>query len=122
MYCEILVVAALVGADGDGVGILLDRGAHDVGDAAVVAQMHHFGAVRLQQAPDHVDRGIVAVEQGGGGNEAQRRLAAPSCSAAAPRRSRGPAFMGSLRAGRMTTGEYDPILSGAFKFAIFTIR
>ena len=71
---EILVMPALVGAYGDGVRILLDSGAHDVGDATVVAEMDHFRAVRLQEAPDHVDGGIVAVEQGGGGNEAQRRL------------------------------------------------
>jgi hypothetical protein len=33
---EIFVVAALVAADGDGVGVFGDGGAHDVGDAAVV--------------------------------------------------------------------------------------
>ena len=48
------------------VRILLDRGADDVGDAAVVAEVHDLGAVRLQQAADHVDRGVVAVEQRGG--------------------------------------------------------
>ena len=72
---EIFVVAALVGADGDGVGVLVDGGAHDVGDAAVVPEMDHFRAARLQQAPDHVDGGVVAVEQRGGGHETQRRRA-----------------------------------------------
>jgi hypothetical protein len=56
-------VPALVGADRNGIGILVDRGAHDVGDAAVVAKMDHFRAARLQQPPDHVDRGVVAVEE-----------------------------------------------------------
>src|SRR4029077_16864729 len=49
---EVLVVAALVGADGNGVGVLVDRGAHDVGHAAVVPEVHHFRATCLQQAPD----------------------------------------------------------------------
>ncbi len=71
---EVLVVAALVGAHRDGIGVLLDRGTHDIGDATVMAQMDHLRPVRLEQAPDHVDRGIMAVEQGGGRDEAQRRL------------------------------------------------
>ena len=70
---EVLDVAALVGTAGDAVGIFLHRGAHDVGDAAVVAEMHDLGAVRLQQPADDVDRGVVAVEQRGGADEAQRR-------------------------------------------------
>jgi hypothetical protein len=65
-------VSALVAADGDRIGILGNGGAHDVGDAAVVAEMHDFGAAGLQQAADHVDGGVVTVEQGGGGNETQR--------------------------------------------------
>ena len=68
---EILVVAALVGAHRDRVGVLVDGGAHDVGDAAIVPEVHHLGAARLQQAPDHVDGGIVAVEQRGRGHEPQ---------------------------------------------------
>ncbi len=35
--------------------------------------MHDLGAVRLQQAADHVDRRIVAVEQRSGAHEAQRQ-------------------------------------------------
>ena len=125
---EVLVVAALVGADGDGVGVLVDGGAHDVGDAAVVAEVHHLGAARLQQAPDHVDGGVVTVEQRGGGHEAQRpcqRLRAHACSAA-PRSS--PAFMCSLPADDVAarlpgahlyprvgylTHEYDRVLATA---------
>ena len=111
-------MAALVGADGDGVGVLLDGGAHDVGDAAVVAQVHHFRAVRLQQAPDHVDGGVVPVEQGGGGDEAQRRLGGKLLEGGAAsegRRSWGLSLgvrrpsEGSdlpLRTGKMATREY----------------
>ncbi len=70
---EILVVAALVGTDGDAVCVFLDRGAHDVGDAAVVTEVHDFRTVRLQQATDDVDRSVVTVEQRGGADETQRR-------------------------------------------------
>ena len=73
---EVFVVAALVAADRDGVGILGDGGAHDVGHAAVVAEVHHFRAARLQQAADHVDGGVVTVEQRGGGDESQRPVLA----------------------------------------------
>jgi len=41
---EVFVVAALVGGDGDGVGVFLDGGADDVVDAAVVAEVDDFGA------------------------------------------------------------------------------
>ncbi len=71
---EVLVVAALIGTHRNGVCVLLDRRPHNVRDAAVMAKVHDFGAVRLQQAADHVDRGVVAVEQRGGGNEAQGAL------------------------------------------------
>ncbi len=60
---EVLVMPALVGAYGDGVRILLDGGAHNIRDAPVVAEMDHFRAVRLEEAPDHVDGGIVPVEE-----------------------------------------------------------
>ena len=69
---EVFVVATLVAADGDRVGVFGNGGAHDVGDAAVVAEMHHLGAARLQQPADHVDGGVVAVEQRRGA----RRIAA----------------------------------------------
>src|SRR5262249_26803197 len=70
---EVFVVPALVGAHRDRVGVLVDRRAHDVGNATVVAEMDHFRAARLQQAADHVDGRIVAVEQRSGGHEAQWR-------------------------------------------------
>jgi len=60
---EELDVSTLVGADRDAVGILLQRRAHDVPDAAVVAEVYDLRALRLYQAAHHVDRGIVAVEE-----------------------------------------------------------
>ena len=75
---EVLVVTALIGADGDRVGVLLHGRLDDLGDAAVVAEVNHLGAVCLQQAADHVDRRIVTVEQRGGAHEAQRALR-PRC-------------------------------------------
>ena len=43
---------------------------------AVVAQVHHLDALRLDQPAHDVDRGVVAVEQAGGGDEAQRAASA----------------------------------------------
>jgi hypothetical protein len=60
---EVLVVSALIRADRDRIRVLLDRGPDDVRHAAVVAQVHHFGTMHLQQAADHVDRGVVPVEE-----------------------------------------------------------
>ncbi|MCW0416172.1 hypothetical protein NB689_001926 [Xanthomonas sacchari] len=68
---EVLHVAALVGRQRDRVGVLVQRRAHHVLDAAVVAEMDHLGALRLDQAAHDVDRRIVAVEQAGGGDETQ---------------------------------------------------
>ena len=73
---EVLVMATLIRGHGDGVRILLDGGAHDLGDAAVMTEMHHLCAVRLEQAPDHVDRCVVTVEQRRRRHETQRLLAA----------------------------------------------
>src|SRR5690606_6071665 len=41
-------------------------------DAAVVAEVDDFRTLGLDQAPHDVDRRVVAVEQAGGGDEAQR--------------------------------------------------
>ncbi len=71
---EVLVVAALVGADGDAVGVLLHGGAHDVRDAAVVAEVHDLRAVGLQQAANDVDRRVVPVEERRRAHEAERRF------------------------------------------------
>ena len=70
---EVLEMAALIGADRDPVGILLDRRAHDVRDAAVVAEVDDLGAGRLDQAAHHVDRRVVPVEERRRGHEAKRR-------------------------------------------------
>jgi hypothetical protein len=67
---EVLDVAALVGGDGDALHVLLQRRRDDLLDRAVVAEVDHLGAGRLQDAPHDVDRGVVAVEQRGGGDEA----------------------------------------------------
>ena len=71
---EVLDMAALVGADRDGVGVLLDRGRHHVVDRAVMAEMDDLGARRLEDAAHDVDRGVVAVEQRGRRDEAQAVL------------------------------------------------
>ncbi len=76
---EILVVAALVAADGDAVGVLLDRGPDDVRDAAVVAEVDDLRAVRLQDAADDVDRSVVSVEQRRRAHEAQRAARGGGC-------------------------------------------
>ncbi len=67
-------VAALVGTDCDAVGVFLDRRAHDIVHAAVMPEMDDLRSLRLDQAPHDVDRRVVAIEQGGGGNEAKRWL------------------------------------------------
>jgi hypothetical protein len=71
---EVFIVAALIGAHGDAVGVLVDGGAHDVRDGAVVAEVHDLGALGLQQAADHVDRRVVPIEQRGCRHETQRRV------------------------------------------------
>ena len=67
---EVLHVAALVGGHGDALHVLLERRRDDVFHGAVVAQVDHLGAARLQDAAHDVDGGVVAVEQGGGRDEA----------------------------------------------------
>jgi hypothetical protein len=73
---EVLVVPALIGAAGDRVRVLLDRGAHDVGHASVVAEVYDLGTVRLEQAADHVDGGVVTIEKRCRAYKAQRLLLA----------------------------------------------
>ena len=67
---EVLDVAALVGADGDAVGVLLDGGRDDLVDRAVVPEVDHLRALALQDAPHDVDRRVVPVEQARRGDEA----------------------------------------------------
>ena len=70
---EVFDVPALVTGQRDAVGVFLQRGAHDILDAAVVAQVDHFRTLALDQPPHDVDGGVVPVEQAGRGHEAQRR-------------------------------------------------
>ena len=42
----------------------------DFGDRAIVTEVNDFGARRLQDAAHDIDRGIVPIEQAGGGDEA----------------------------------------------------
>ncbi len=67
---EVLQVAALVGADRDTLRVLLQGGLDDLAHAAVVPQVDHLAALRLQDAPHDRDSGVVPVEQAGGGDEA----------------------------------------------------
>ncbi len=73
---EELDVAALVGRDRDAVRVFLQRAVDDLVDRAVVAEVDHLAARRLQDAPHDVDRRVVAVEQARRGDEADlvRRL------------------------------------------------
>jgi hypothetical protein len=69
---EVLDVPALVGADRDPLHVLLDRRVDDLLDAAVVPEVDDLGALALHDPPHDVDRGVVAVEQGGGRDDAHR--------------------------------------------------
>ncbi len=60
---EELDVPALVRRDRDAVRVLLDRAVDDLLDRAVVPEMDHLAARRLQDPPHDVDRRVVAVEQ-----------------------------------------------------------
>ena len=53
---------------------LLDSGADHVFDRAIVSEMDHFGALTLNQPAHDVDRGVMAIEQAGCSDEAQRSL------------------------------------------------
>ena len=69
---EVLDVTTLVGGQRDGIGIFLQGRADDFLDGAVVAEMDHFGTLRLDQAAHDVDSGVVSIKQAGGGDETQR--------------------------------------------------
>lgn len=71
---EVLHVAALVTGQGDAIGVFLQRGADHVFDRAIVSEMDHFGALTLNQPAHDVDRGVMAIEQAGCSDEAQRSL------------------------------------------------
>ena len=69
---EVLHVAALVRRHRDALGVLLQDRVDDLLDRAVVPEVDHLGALRLQDPPHDVDRRVVAVEQARGGDEADR--------------------------------------------------
>src|SRR5581483_184419 len=69
---EVLDVAALVGRHRHALHVLLEGGDENLLHRPVVAQMDDLGALRLQDAAHDVDRGVVPVEQAGGGDEAHR--------------------------------------------------
>ena len=66
---EILDVAALVGADGNALRVLLQSGRDHFIDGAVVTQVNHFGTHTLQNAAHDVDGRIVAIKQTGGSDK-----------------------------------------------------
>ena len=70
MYLKNSTWPPWIGGDGDALHVFLQRGVDDLLHRAVVAEVDHLGAGRLQDAAHDVDRGIVAVEQRGGGDEA----------------------------------------------------
>ena len=63
---------ALIGRNRDALYVFLDRGVDDIGDGAVMAQVDDLGARTLQNSAHDVDRRIMAVEQAGGGDKADR--------------------------------------------------
>ncbi|CAB4762621.1 unannotated protein [freshwater metagenome] len=60
---EILDVTALIGANCDSLHILLDGSGHKFINGAVMTQMDHLGALRLQNATHDVDRHVMAIKQ-----------------------------------------------------------
>ncbi len=60
---EELEVPALVGRDRDAVRVLGQRAVDDLLDRAVVPEVDHLAAARLQDPPHDVDRRVVPVEQ-----------------------------------------------------------
>jgi hypothetical protein len=56
-------VTALIRTDRDAVGIFLNGRAHNVVDAAIVAKVDNFDALRLYEAAHDIDRRIMPIEQ-----------------------------------------------------------
>ena len=69
---EVFDVAALIGRQRHTLDVLADRGGHDIGDAAVVAEVDDLRALGLQQPTHDIDGRVVPVEQAGCGDEAHR--------------------------------------------------
>ncbi len=66
---EKLKVPALVGADGDPLGIFVDGRRDDLVRRAIVSEMHDLGTGVLQQAAHDVDRNVMTVVKTGRGYE-----------------------------------------------------
>jgi hypothetical protein len=66
-------MATLVRRDGNGVSIFLDGRPDNIQDAAIMPEMDHFCALRLDQAAHDIDCGVMAIEQGGCCDETQGR-------------------------------------------------
>ena len=64
----------LIGRHGDAVGILLNGGAHDIGDASIVAEMDHLTPSVLQNPAHDGDSCVVAVKEACRSHEAKRSL------------------------------------------------
>ena len=69
---EVLHVAALVGADGHTVDVLVDGRPHHLVHRSVVAEVDHLRPLGLQETAHDVDGGVVTVEQAGRGHEPHR--------------------------------------------------
>jgi hypothetical protein len=52
------------------VDVLLEGRGHDLLDGSVVTEMYHLGAGPLEDPAHDVDGGVMAVEEAGGGDEA----------------------------------------------------
>ena len=73
---EVLDVATLVRGDRHALDVFLDDRAHDLVDAAVMTEVDDLRALRLQDAAHDVDRGVVAIEEGGRRHESDGVLRA----------------------------------------------
>ncbi len=69
---EVLHVTALVGGQRYRVCVFLNGAIDDVFGGPVVTEMNHLRASGLNQPAHDVDGRVVAVEQGGGGDDAHR--------------------------------------------------
>ena len=69
---EVLHVPALIGGHGDGLGVFLDRAVHHLVHRPVVPEVDDLTTRTLQDAAHDVDGGIVAVEEGGCRDDADR--------------------------------------------------
>ena len=63
-------MAALVGADRDGLRIFLQCGGNDILHGTVVPQVYDLGATVLEDPPHDVDGGVMPIEQAGRSDEA----------------------------------------------------